>query len=199
MFTIVVQAGGESSRMGQDKALLPFLGRPLIARVLERVAPLGDEVLLTTNQPQDYRFLNLPLFPDIIPDRGALGGVYTALHSARGDLVALVACDMPFANPKLLAYQLETLVEGGYDAVIPKEEGGTEPFHAVYRRETCLPAVRAAIQADKWRVDSWFAQVKIHFLSAEEIRPYDPNGLAFVNVNDPQEFRQAEALALKET
>ena len=95
MLTICVQAGGESSRMGQDKALMPFLGRPLIQRVTDRLAPIADEVIVTTNHPEDYRFLGLPLFPDLKPGRGALGGLYTALSSATCESVAVVACDMP--------------------------------------------------------------------------------------------------------
>jgi len=73
MLTICVQAGGESRRMGQDKALMPFLGRPLIKRVIDRLSPIADEVIVTTNIPDDYRFLNLPLFPDLKPGRGSLG------------------------------------------------------------------------------------------------------------------------------
>ncbi len=102
MLTVVIQAGGESRRMGQDKALLPFLGKPLIQRVIERVASLADELLVTTNRPEAYQFLDLPLFPDVIPGRGALGGLYTALSAASQPLVAVVACDMPFASPALL-------------------------------------------------------------------------------------------------
>ena len=92
MYSIAIQAGGESRRMGRDKGLMPFLGRPLIQRVLERLTPIADEVLVTTNSPDEYRFLNLPLFPDLKPGRGALGGLYTALSSAACEAVAVVAC-----------------------------------------------------------------------------------------------------------
>ncbi len=88
--------------MGSDKALLPFLGRPLIQRVLERLTPIADEILVTTNRPEDYHFLDLPLFRDLKPDRGALGGLYTALSSATCEAVAVVACDMPFASAALI-------------------------------------------------------------------------------------------------
>jgi molybdopterin-guanine dinucleotide biosynthesis protein A len=85
MFTLAVQAGGQSSRMGEDKALKPFLGRPLIQRVIERLALMADEVLVTTNRPEAFAFLNLPLFPDLKPGR-ALGGLYTALASSNCEL-----------------------------------------------------------------------------------------------------------------
>ena len=105
MLSLVIQAGGQSRRMGQDKALLPFLGRPLVSRVIDRLASLADEVLVTTNQPEAYAFLGLPLLPDLKPGRGALGGLYTAVASAGSPLVAVVACDMPFVSPEVIYSQ----------------------------------------------------------------------------------------------
>lgn len=195
MLTVAIQAGGESSRMGHDKGLVPFLGEPLIKRVLDRVAPLADEILVTTNAPEDYRFLSLPLFSDAFPGRGALGGLYTALEAAHQSLVAVVACDMPFANPGLLALARDRLVEEDLDAVVPRTEHGMEPFHAVYRRETCLPAVKSALEAGKWRLISWLPDVQVATIEPQEIRQYDPAGLAFLNLNTPEDLRAAERLA----
>lgn len=104
--------------MGQDKALLPFLGQPLIQRVIGRVRHLADEVLVTTNQPEGYQFLELPLIPDRIPDRGALGGLYTALDAAHFPLVAVVACDMPFVSPQLLSAEIDRLTDPALAAAI---------------------------------------------------------------------------------
>jgi molybdopterin-guanine dinucleotide biosynthesis protein A len=195
MLTLVIQSGGESRRMGQDKALLPFLGQPLIQRVVQRLGPLAAEILVTTNHVEDYQFLNLPLISDIYPGRGALGGVYTALKSASQPLVAIAACDMPFASPALFTAELDILLTSDYDIAIPHSGEGLEPFHAVYRRATCLPAVEAALEGGRWRVDAWFAAVKVRVLSTAEIQTYDPQMLCFRNVNTPEELRQAEALA----
>jgi molybdopterin-guanine dinucleotide biosynthesis protein A len=195
MFSLVIQAGGESRRMGADKALLPFLGQPLILRPLSRLAGLADEVLVTSNHPESYRSLGLTPVPDILPGNGALGGLYTALSAARYPFVALVACDMPFANPEIFALELILLQESGVDAVVPRYGGGTEPFHAVYQRESCLPFVRSSLQAGKRRVDSWFSEVKIRYLEPEEMLPYDPEGLAFLNINTPEELQDAEQIA----
>jgi len=183
--------------MGQDKALMPFLGRPLIQRVVDRLSPIADEMLVTTNNPRDYRFLDLPLFPDLKLGRGALGGLYTALSSANGEAVAVVACDMPFASRSLIEAAHWLLVQDEADVVIPDSGGGLEPMHAVYRRETCIPAIEAAIEADKWRLISWFPQVKVRILQPEEAKTYDPSGLAFWNLNTPEEFAEAEERAQK--
>ncbi len=175
---------------------MPFLGRPLIQRVADRLAPIADELIVTTNRPDDYRFLGLALFPDLKPGRGALGGLYTALSSATCESVAVVACDMPFASASLIEAASQLLVQEEADVVIPDSgDGLLEPMHAVYRRETCIPAIEAAIEADKWKLISWFPDVKVRILQPHEVKTYDPSGLAFWNLNTPEEFVEAEQRA----
>ena len=195
MLTVCIQAGGQSSRMGEDKALKTFLGRPLIQRVIDRLAPIADEVVVTTNRPEDYAFLGVRLIPDLKPGRGALGGLYTAIASAAHPFVAVVACDMPFASAELLEAATRLMVQEEADVVIAKSEEGYEPIHAVYRRETCLPAIENAINADQWKVIAWFPEVKVRMLTTDEMKQYDPGGLAFWNVNTPEEFAEAEKIA----
>ena len=195
MLTVSIQAGGQSTRMGEDKALKPFLGRPLIERVIERLKPIADEVIVTTNRPEDYEFLGLRLVPDLKPGRGALGGLYTALASASGDIVAVVACDMPFASAMLFETARRLMVEEEADVVIAETSEGMEPLHALYRREGCVPAIEAAIAADQWKVISWFPQVKVRVLAPEEIKAIDPSGICFWNLNTPEEFADAEQRA----
>ena len=192
-----------SARMGEDKALKPFLGRPLIQRVIDRVMPIADELIVTTNRPADYAFLNtstgsvrrLRLVADLRPGRGALGGLYTAIASAAFPLVAVVACDMPFASAMFLEGARRLMVEEEADVVIAKTEEGYEPLHALYRRETCLPAIESAISADQWKVVSWFPQVKVRTLTSDEVKSFDPSGLCFWNLNTPEEFVEAEKRA----
>jgi molybdopterin-guanine dinucleotide biosynthesis protein A len=195
MLTLAIQAGGESLRMGSNKALLPFLGQPLILQTLNRLAGLADEILITSNRPEAFQFLGLTPIPDLLPGFGALGGLYTALSAARHPYVAVVACDMPFANPGLFAVELLILREVDADAVIPRSTGGTEPFHAVYRRDGCLPFIRSALDSGKRRVDAWFHQVNTCYLDTPEILNYDPDGLAFLNINTPEELIEAERIA----
>ena len=199
MLTLAIQAGGESSRMGSDKALLTFLGQPLILRLLNRLAWIADEILVTSNQPEHYRFLGLTPVADLVPGVGALGGLYTALSAAAHPFVAVVACDMPFASPELFLAELALLRETGADAVVPRLEQGLETFHAVYRAETCLPHVRKAVEAGLKRADAWFPEVNTRYLTAGEIHPFDPDSLAFMNINTPEELKLAEDLAKEET
>ncbi|MGE5250596.1 MAG: molybdenum cofactor guanylyltransferase [Bacteroidota bacterium] len=196
MLTVAIQAGGQSSRMGEDKALRPFLGRPLIERVIERLRPAADEIIVTTNRPAEYVFLGLPLFADIKPGRGALGGLYTALRAARAPVVAVVACDMPFASGLLLEAAFRQLLAEEADVVVAETGAGLEPLHAVYRRVTCLPVIESAIEGGLWKVTGWFPQVRVRILPPEELKRLDPPGLAFWNINTPGEFAEAERLAL---
>jgi molybdenum cofactor guanylyltransferase len=181
--------------MGEDKALKPFLGQRLIQRVIDRVTTVADEVIVTTNRPAEYGFLNLRLVSDLKPGRGALGGLYTAVASATFPLVAVVACDMPFASSSLLEGARRLMVEEKADVVIARTDKGYEPLHALYRREACLPAIEAAIEADQWKVTSWLPHVNVRILTVDEAAAFDPSGLCFRNINTPEEFSAAEHLA----
>jgi molybdopterin-guanine dinucleotide biosynthesis protein A len=195
MLSVVVQAGGQSTRMGENKALKPFLGRPLIQRVIDRLAAIADELLVTTNDPDAFRFLNLRLLPDVRPGGGPLGGLYTALHGAKFSSVAVVACDMPFASAPMLVAAASFLLQDRADVVIAESPEGFEPLHAVYRREACLPAIEAAMESGQQRMISWFPRVRVRKLVPHELSRYDPDGLAFWNVNTQEEFAEAERRA----
>lgn len=195
MISLVIQAGGESRRMGRNKALVPFLGRPLYQRVLERLAPLADEVLITTNTSEGFEAATVPLVADVFPGQGALGGLFTAIWAARHPIVMVAACDLPFANPDLMRYQIELMVTHELDVAIPGTWENREPLHSVYRKETCLPHIRQALVQGEKRLISWFPHVKVQFVPPEEIQKFDPLGLAFRNVNSQAELDQAEALA----
>jgi molybdopterin-guanine dinucleotide biosynthesis protein A len=194
-FTIVIQAGGQSSRMQQDKALMPFLGQPLIARQAARLKEAGQTVIVITNQPQAYAFLGLPMYSDLLPGSGLLGGLYTALSVVSSPLMAVVACDMPFLQPHLLLAQRDLLLREDADVVVPRSPSGLEPMHMVYRRAACLPAVQAALEQGERRMISWFRAVRVREMSPEELAACDPQFTSFVNVNTPEEFQAAEALA----
>jgi molybdopterin-guanine dinucleotide biosynthesis protein A len=181
--------------MGQNKAVMPFHGIPLIERIVGRVRGIADELWVITNTPEPLRFLDLPISADLLPGRGKLGGLYTALSVSNEPLVGLVACDMPFVNADLIMAECWLMDHEGVDVVIPRSAEGLEPQHAVYRRKTCLPAVYQALSEGKQRMISWFEAVKVREMDLQEIFPYDPDGSAFTNVNTPEEFRKAEELA----
>lgn len=190
--TVAVLAGGKSSRMGTDKSFVRVLGRPLVEDVLAHVAGIGAEIIIVTNRPEDYRYLGLPLFTDVLPDKGALGGIYTALHSSSQPHTFCVACDMPFVVRPLLDYLISLIPEG--DAIVPRLNGEAEPFRAIYS-QACLGPIRAALDAGKMRVISFFPDVRVRFVDELEIDRFDPQHLSFFNVNTPDDLEQARRLA----
>ncbi len=196
MLTIVLQAGGKSTRMGTDKALLPFLGIPMIEILKNRLSDLADELLVITNNPDAYQSLGLPLHKDRIPERGALGGLYTALSISSFSAVGVIAADLPFASEDLLLELFNKLQNSSAAAVIPSSEHGLEPLHAVYKREICLPLVLNAIEKDLWKMSSWHDQAKILVLSPEETRKTTKSEYTFWNLNTPEDLNQAEVIAL---
>jgi molybdopterin-guanine dinucleotide biosynthesis protein A len=189
MLTVAIQAGGQSHRMGSDKGLLLLAGRPLIEHMLIRVKGLGDEILITTNQPQNYSFLGVRIVSDTVPGAGVLIGLHTALSAAQGEYVLALACDMPFVSRPLLEYMINMMPRA--DVVIPHHSGNYEPLHAVYNKHNCLPAVEAALEAGKNRVISFFPSVQVTIVGATDLIRLDPQGLSFFNINTPEELDQA--------
>lgn len=205
--SVVIQAGGESRRMGRSKATVPFAGRPLICRLVERLAPVADELIITTNEADNLGFLHemypelgIRLVPDAYCERGALPGMYTALASAQNPYVAVVACDMVFASARLVVAESLAMHESGADVVAPHNKHGFEPLHAMYRKDTCLPAVHCRVEVGEKRVQSFFSDPRLTVLPFTQDRVLDvePRGGCFVNANTPEELARIEETYLGE-
>ena len=191
---MVIQAGGRSSRMGRDKGLVRLGDRSLVEHVLAATGGLADECLITTNNAEAYAFLGLPLAGDEDPGAGALPGLRTALRAARGELVLLLACDMPFVQRPVLQMLLD--LSADYDVVVPRWQDQLQTMHAVYRREPCLKAVDAALTAGRRRMISFYDQVRVREVSADELASAGDLARSFFNVNTPAELHEAEHLLL---
>jgi molybdopterin-guanine dinucleotide biosynthesis protein A len=186
--TIAVMAGGKSTRMGTDKAFVQLKGKPMIEHVLERVQGLGEETILIANEPEKYSYLSLPIFGDIYVNCGPLGGLHTALYHAQFPYVLVVACDMPWLNPQLLAYMLS--LRQSADAIVPRWSKFPEPLHAVYGRQ-CLVPIETNLQSRNLKLISFYAQVNVRFLDQTVISAFDPKGRSFSNVNTPEDLNSA--------
>ena len=204
--SLVIQAGGESRRMGRSKATVPFCGRPLICRMVERLSPVADELIITTNEPENLVFLHtqypnlhIQLVCDAVEERGALPGLYTALRAARNPYVAVVACDMVFASPALVVAEALEMTKSRADVVVPVNKHGFEPFHAVYRRMGCLPAVRAALDRGDKRAQIFFDQVNVCEFPQEKVLAAEPMGGCFINANTPAELAALERIVQDQT
>ena len=199
--TVVIQAGGESRRMGRSKATVPFGGRPMICRLIERLAPAADELVITTNEAPNLAFvhemypnLNIKLVSDEYDFRGALPGLYTAINAASCPYVAVVACDMVLASASLVLAEAIEMNENDWDVVVPVNKHGFEPFHALYRKANALPAIKARLDEGSKRAQSFFGDVSVCEFPHSRVLEAEPMGGCFMNCNTPEELARLEDL-----
>ena len=191
--TGVIQAGGKSTRMGgQPKALIELAGRRIVERVLDVMRAVADEVLLVTNTPDLYAFLGLPTVPDVFPDGGSLGGIYSGLRAASGECAFTVACDMPFLSPAVARLVLARAAEA--DVVAPRIAEQWETLHACYGK-ACLGPMERRLRAGQLKITGFFDEVRVLAISEEAVARLADPAVVFMNVNTPDELARARALA----
>lgn len=188
LVTGVILAGGKSSRMGQNKALMALAGMRLIERVCGVLRQIFPKLLLVTNTPDAYIDLQIPMVGDVFPDKGSLGGIYSAIYHATTPHSFVVACDMPFLQVSVIRYLLAQIA--AYDVVIPEVHGDMQPLHAVYSK-ACLPPILRRLEANRLKIIGFLPEVRVRTVTAEELRSLDPDAVAFQNVNTPEEFLAA--------
>jgi molybdopterin-guanine dinucleotide biosynthesis protein A len=177
---------------GQPKALLELGGSRIIERVLDAIRPVVDDVLVVTNTPELYAFLGLPMVADAYPDHGSLGGIYSGLAAAPGDVAFTVACDMPFVHPEVA--RLVVARAGEADVVVPRVRDQLETLHAAYARP-CLPHIEARLRAGRLKIVGFFEDVRVIEIPEAEVARWRAPDVAFMNVNTPEELARARALA----
>lgn len=196
-YTLAVMAGGKSSRMGMDKSFVDLLGTPVIEYLIRRVRDLGQaETILITNRPSDYAHLNLPMHSDVLPEKGSLGGIYTAIYFSQNPYILVIACDMPFVNPALLKHMIGLCERDTFDVIVPRVEGYPEGLHAIYGK-ACLEPIRQRLDADRLKVVGFYEAVRVRYLDEPEYQAFDTEGLAFFNVNTPEELEKARIVLEK--
>lgn len=190
-YTLAIIAGGKSSRMGTNKAFITFDGQTLIERIIERTQDLGQQTtMLITNTPDEYTHLNVPMFADVIPDSGSLGGIYSALYHSKTTHTIVIACDMPFVSADVLRL-MQTHADNA-DVVVPTVEGYPQGLHAIYSKN-CLEPIRAKIESKRLKVIGFYEQVRVTYLDETALETVNSDGLAFMNVNTPEELEIARA------
>ncbi len=220
----IILAGGQSRRMGRDKAWSEFQGRALIEHVMASLEQVCAEIIVVANNQTPYRKLAARVVSDILPDHGSLGGIYSGLHAAQFDHAIVVACDMPFLNPLLLRHMLTLADE--YEVVVPSavnewqpvhrpkyagsgagrggpdagsklptaKDSNLHPLHAVYAKQ-CLQPIETHLRAGDLRIISFYPEVRVRVLSQIELEQLDPKHLSLFNANTPEQLALAETIA----
>jgi FdhD protein len=183
--TGVILAGGKSNRMGSNKALLPYRGGRFIEAIYRQFAEIFPEVLVVTNNPEQYEFLPCRKVPDIFPGVGSLAGIHSGLFHSSNPAVFTVACDMPYLNSDLIRNLAMQADPDG--VVIPESPDGLEPLHAVYGKG-CLEAMESSLKGGEKRIVSFFHNVHIKRIRADQISSLDGSFFSFSNINTPEEY-----------
>jgi len=182
----IILAGGQSRRMGRDKALIDFQGQPIIVHVIAALRALTNDIVVVSNLSDVYGPLGGPfgarVVADYNPPCGPLGGIAAGLQAMECELAIVVACDMPFLNVDLLRWLIDQAA--GYDVVVPQTGAEYEPLHAIYRRTCTNPIVQRLERGDR-RVISFFADVRLRTIEEAAWRVIDPAGRSLVNLNTP--------------
>lgn len=186
--TAFLLAGGKSTRMGSDKALLEFKGKTLLDRALKCLHALTPEVLIVGERAKFAAYGSV--VEDVFRDRGPLGGIHAALSVSATELNIVLAVDLPFVEPALLSHLLRRARASTALVVVPRSIDGWQPLCAVYRRPFALVAERALLQG-KNKVDSLFEEVEVLPVSEAELVEKGFSASAFRNLNTPGDLEQA--------
>jgi len=191
-FTLAIISGGKSSRMGTNKAFVKIGEQTLIERIIDRTKDIGQqETILITNTPDEYAHLHLPMYSDVVPDSGSLGGICTAIHHSKTSHSIVIACDMPFVSADLLRFMM-THAENA-DVVVPTVDDYPQGLHAIYSKN-CLESIRGKIEEKRLKVIGFYDDVHVTYLDEEMLEKFNPE-VVFMNVNTPEELEKARELA----
>jgi molybdopterin-guanine dinucleotide biosynthesis protein A len=185
-----ILAGGKSRRMGRNKALMEIGGVPIVQRALDALAQVAERVRVIADEPEDYRFLGVPILRDAIGGMGPIGGVYTAARASGSGLFYTVACDLPALQPDLMRLLAEEAK--GYDAAVPRTGERAHPLCAVYAR-SCEAVAKAQIRTGRLKMMEFLHQIRTRWVDPETWRQVDPEGRSFWNVNRPETYREVKA------
>lgn len=191
--SVVILAGGHSRRLGRDKSLLELDGQPLLARTVQRLDALGDDLVVVTNDAARYESLSLAarFVPDEKPGMGSLMGIYSGLQATCHPHALVLACDMPFLDLPLLRYMAS--LAPGHDVVIPRLGSLLEPLHAIYGK-SCVPIIEELLDRGERKIVAFLQSVRVRYVEEAELDRFDPEHLSFVNVNTPQDWVRVQTL-----
>lgn len=175
-----ILAGGQSKRMGRDKATMSVGDMRLVEHVYTKVRPIFDEIFMISSNHDSIAGVDAPVFKDVLPHRSPLVGIISALLYSRTPYVFVVACDMPFLDQDLIRSMIGAI--RGEDIIIPKTPVGYEALHAIYGR-SCLSPMLRLIDSGRFRVRDIFPYVNM--------QPFGVGTISFfTNVNTEEDLER---------
>jgi len=193
MWTGAILAGGRARRLGglnKARLILQPGSASLLDRQLARLRRVVDRTIIIANDPEPFDGAGVPVIPDLVPDGGALGALYTAVHAAGTEWTLVVACDMPFVSERLLAHLVS--VGRSVDIAIPRTARGYEPLCAAYSRRSASE-LRRLIDEQRFRLSdvARIPGLKVHEVGRDELEAFGPEEVLFFNLNTPDDHARA--------
>jgi molybdopterin-guanine dinucleotide biosynthesis protein A len=190
-FAGFILAGGRSSRMGCDKAMLEIDGITMIDRAIDLIRSAGVEPAVIGSFDESLRLVRVPLISDDWPGAGPLGGIASALRHTQSTWNLVIACDMPYLTTEWLEFLLRRAFASSGDAVVPMNEDGAEPLCAMYNK-SAETAIRGALENGVRKVTEGLAKLRVDCIEREEWKGFDSDGFLFKNMNQPADYEEAK-------
>jgi molybdopterin-guanine dinucleotide biosynthesis protein A len=192
----IILAGGRSSRLGEDKALVPLAGIPLMTHTARRLHHVAKQLILAGRPYLSVDIglsTNVTFTADAFPAAGPLVGVYSGLLASGAELNVVVPCDMPLIRPRLLAHLLTAAGESPARIVVPESNGEPQVLPSVYKR-SAAETVRQALDDGERSLHGFLGRVQAHVVPESAVRELDPEGRSFFNINTRDDLTAAERM-----
>jgi len=179
-----VMAGGRSSRMGEDKALLLLDGQSIMQRILKLLKSIHSDIGIIGHS-EDYQTFGYPVIPDIIPGQGLMGGLYTAMKSTTKTYVFIIACDLPLINVDCILRILKS--EANCDIILAASDSKIHPSLGCYHRRL-LPRVQESIEKAQLKMKDFIYTCDYTTVEMDDLMENNPNLL--FNLNTKEDYQK---------
>jgi molybdopterin-guanine dinucleotide biosynthesis protein A len=186
--TGVVLAGGRNSRMGRDKASLPWQDSDFLQVILKNLDKVCDELIVVTNTERPATLPNVRYVTDIIPHCGPLSGIHAGLVHASSEYAFVTACDMPYLSPAAANYIMAQSL--GWDVVAPGSADFYEPLFACYAK-SCIAAIESLLNSNNRKTQALFPLLRCKLIPLEELKRFDSQLRLLRNINSPSDYQSA--------
>ncbi len=185
----VILAGGENRRFPVIKGLVRVGRERIMDRILRVYREVFEEIIISTNSPEHYFCFGEAMVGDLYRQRGPMAGIFSALLNAGAERVFVTACDMPFINPSLLRYIIDTPTDA--DAVVCSFGGRVHPLFGLYsRNREVLDRIERRMRTGATGLQGLLRELRTEVLGEEEVKKMDSDGSSFVNINTPEDFNK---------
>ncbi|RLQ93446.1 molybdenum cofactor guanylyltransferase [Falsibacillus albus] len=198
--SMVITAGGQSSRMGSRKDQLSFRGKCLLDLLIDRFKSISSELIIVANEPVVMFEPMIKVIEDVecFKGKGPLAGLYSGMTEAVNDYIGLIACDMPFASAELVQFMAAKMEEEQLDAVVPSFQNRLHPLLAVYHRRIA-EKIEQLLKEDQRSIKALLAEIHYKKISPDELPDSISREIASIlfNMNTPEDYHMAKMMMQK--